>query len=102
MCMIMSVGTSPALLVLTERLTRMGIVIRVPDHTAESVVRAMDRLYDHVLHKVGKFVVLAQLYVRAFCPEVFLIFCLRRVPPSRTARRRYGRARRLATGKWTA
>ena len=44
------VGTSAALLVLTERLTRQGIVIRVPDHTAESVVRAMDRLE----RKMGK------------------------------------------------
>ena len=32
-----------ALLVLTERLTRWGLVIRVPDHTAESVVRALNR-----------------------------------------------------------
>lgn len=43
-------GTNAALLVLTERLTRQGIVIRVPDHTAESVVRAMDRLE----RKMGK------------------------------------------------
>ena len=39
-----------ALLVLTERLTRLGIVIRVPDHTAASVVRALDRLE----RKLGK------------------------------------------------
>lgn len=38
------VGSNAALLVLTERLTRRGIVIRVPDHTAESVVRALNRL----------------------------------------------------------
>ena len=38
------VGSKAALLVLTERLTRWGLVIRVPDHTAESVVRALNRL----------------------------------------------------------
>lgn len=38
------VGSKAALLVLTERLTRQGIVIRVPDHTTESVVRALNRL----------------------------------------------------------
>lgn len=43
-------GSSAALLVLTERLTRQGIVIRVPDHTTESVVRALDRLE----RKMGK------------------------------------------------
>lgn len=37
-------GSRAALLVLTERLTRMGIVIRLPDHTAASVVRALNRL----------------------------------------------------------
>lgn len=37
-------GSKAALLVLTERLTRKGIVIRVPDHTAASVVRALNRL----------------------------------------------------------
>lgn len=44
------VGSSAALLVLTERLTRWGLVIRVPDHTAESVVRALNR----VERKLGK------------------------------------------------
>lgn len=44
------VGTKAALLVLTERLTRWGLVIRVPDHTAESVVRALNRLE----RKMGK------------------------------------------------
>lgn len=39
-----TVGSHAALLVLTERKTRNGIVIRVPDHTAESVVRALNRL----------------------------------------------------------
>lgn len=39
-----TVGSSAALLVLTERMTRQGIAIRVPDHTAASVVRALDRL----------------------------------------------------------
>lgn len=38
------VGSKAALLVLTERLTRWGLVIRVPDHTAESVVRALNRV----------------------------------------------------------
>lgn len=37
-------GTEAALLVLTERYSRLGIVIRVPDHTAESVVAALDYL----------------------------------------------------------
>ena len=44
------VGSKAALLVLTERLTRWGLVIRVPDHTAESVVRALNRLE----RKMGK------------------------------------------------
>jgi IS30 family transposase len=39
-----TVGSNRALLVLTERLTRHGIVIPVPDHTAASVVRALNRL----------------------------------------------------------
>ncbi len=39
-----------ALLVLTERLTRMGLVIWLPDHTSASVVRAMNRLE----RKMGK------------------------------------------------
>lgn len=39
-----TVGSRAALLVLTERVTRNGIIIRVPDHTAESVVRALNRL----------------------------------------------------------
>lgn len=43
-------GSVAALLVLTERLTRKGIVIRVPDHTTASVVRALDRLE----RKMGK------------------------------------------------
>ncbi len=37
-------GSKAALVVLTERLTRYPILIRVPDHTMESVVRALDRL----------------------------------------------------------
>ena len=41
--------------------------------------RGISLVYDHVLHKVGKFVILAQLYVRPFCAEVFLVFCLRHV-----------------------
>lgn len=45
-----TVSSKPALLVMTERMTRQGIIIRVPDHTAESVVRALDRLE----RKMGK------------------------------------------------
>lgn len=37
-------GSKAALVVLTERLTRQPIIIRVQDHTMESVVRALDRL----------------------------------------------------------
>lgn len=37
-------STKPRLLVLTERRTRQEIVIRVPDGTTESVVRALDHL----------------------------------------------------------
>lgn len=38
------VGSSRALLVFTERLTRQGIIIPVPDHTSASVVQALNRL----------------------------------------------------------
>lgn len=38
------VGSKRALLVLTERCTRMGIIIPVPDHTSASVVKALDAL----------------------------------------------------------
>lgn len=37
-------GSQKALLVLTERRTRMGIVVLLEDHTAASVVRAINRL----------------------------------------------------------
>ena len=37
-------GSKQALLVLTERRTRMGIITLVEDHTAESVVKAINRL----------------------------------------------------------
>ena len=37
-------GSKAALLVLTERVTRYEIAIRVPDHSAASVVSALDRL----------------------------------------------------------
>lgn len=37
-------GSKAALVVLTERLTRYPVIIRVPDHTMESVVRALDRI----------------------------------------------------------
>lgn len=37
-------GCKSALVVLTERLTRMPVIFKVPDHTMESVVRVLDRL----------------------------------------------------------
>lgn len=37
-------GSKAALVVLTERLTRFPVIVRVPDHTMESVVRALDRI----------------------------------------------------------
>lgn len=37
-------GTKPRLLVLTERLTRQEITIKLPDGTSASVVRALDGL----------------------------------------------------------
>ena len=37
-------GSKRALVVLTERKTRMGVVMPVPDHTAQSVVNALNRL----------------------------------------------------------
>jgi IS30 family transposase len=37
-------GSKAALVVLTERLTRYPMIFWVPDHTMESVVRALDRL----------------------------------------------------------
>lgn len=37
-------GTTRALLVLTERLSRNGILILLPDHTSNSVVKALDKL----------------------------------------------------------
>lgn len=39
-----------ALVVITERLTRYGLIFRVPDHTMESVVKILDRLE----RKLGK------------------------------------------------
>lgn len=49
--------TQRALLVLTERLTREGILMMVPDHTAASVVRALnglERRYGADFYKVFK------------------------------------------------
>ena len=43
-------GSKAALVVLTERLTRYGLVFRVPDHTMGSVVKVLDRLE----RKMGK------------------------------------------------
>ncbi len=37
-------GSKRALVVLTERKTRMGVIMPVPDHTAQSVVNALNRL----------------------------------------------------------
>lgn len=37
-------GSKTALIVFTERLTRMGIIVRVPDHTSASVVQAINKL----------------------------------------------------------
>ena len=37
-------GTTKTLLVLTERLSRNGILILLPDHTSSSVVKALDKL----------------------------------------------------------
>ncbi len=37
-------GSKAALVVLTERLTRFPVIMRVPDHTMESVVRGLDRI----------------------------------------------------------
>ena len=39
-----SKGSKSALVVLTERLTRYPVIAWVPDHTADSVVRVLDRL----------------------------------------------------------
>ncbi len=44
------VHSKAALVVLTERLTRYGLIFRVPDHTMGSVVRVLDRLE----RKMGK------------------------------------------------
>ncbi len=52
-----TVGSSRALLVLTERLTRAGIIIPVPDHTAASVVRALnglERRFGKLFYKLFK------------------------------------------------
>lgn len=43
-------GSKAALVVLTERFTRYGLVFKVPDHTMESVVKVLDRLE----RKMGK------------------------------------------------
>ena len=37
-------GSKCALIVFTERMTRMGIIVRVPDHTSASVVQAINKL----------------------------------------------------------
>ena len=37
-------GSKAALVVLTERLTRFPVILRVPDHTMTSVVRGLDRI----------------------------------------------------------
>ena len=45
-----TVHSKAALVVLTERLTRYGLIFRVPDHTMASVVKVLDRLE----RKLGK------------------------------------------------
>lgn len=50
-------GSKKALLVLTERRTRMGIVILVPDHTSASVVNAingLERRFGKLFYKMFK------------------------------------------------
>lgn len=52
-----TVGSNRALLVLTERLTRLGIFILVQDHTAASVVRVLnglERRYGKDFYKIFK------------------------------------------------
>ncbi|MEF2658595.1 IS30 family transposase [Dysosmobacter sp.] len=39
-----TIDSEAALVVLTERLTRYGLIFRVPDHTMESVVKVLNRL----------------------------------------------------------
>ena len=39
-----TIESEAALVVLTERLTRYGLIFRVPDHTMESVVKVLNRL----------------------------------------------------------
>ena len=43
-CVVGTVGSKRTLLVLTERMTRTGIILPMRDHTAASVVRALNRL----------------------------------------------------------
>lgn len=43
-CVVGTVGSRRTLLVFTERLTRRGIIVPMRDHTAASVVRAINRL----------------------------------------------------------
>lgn len=43
-CVVGTVGSKRTLLVLTERMTRTGIIMPMRDHTAASVVRAINRL----------------------------------------------------------
>lgn len=52
-----TVGSNRALLVFTERLTRAGIIVPVPDHTAASVVRAingLERRYGKDFYRIFK------------------------------------------------
>ena len=43
-CVVGTVGSKRTLLVLTERLTRTGIIMPMRDHTTASVIRALNRL----------------------------------------------------------
>ena len=50
-------GSKKTLLVLTERLTRMGFITLLPDHTAASVVRAingLERRFGKLFYKMFK------------------------------------------------
>jgi len=56
-CVVGTVGSKRTLLVLTERMTRTGIIMPMRDHTAASVVRALNRLerkYEKDFHRLFK------------------------------------------------
>ncbi len=56
-CVVGTVGSKRTLLVLTERMTRTGIIMPMRDHTAASVIRAINRLerkYGKDFHELFK------------------------------------------------